>query len=95
MGKTKKWTIEEDNILRELYPLSSKEEIMQRIQRTWIAIRTRASKIGVIRIQSENNNRKRIHNALVEKILFLAKTKSALDIAKEMSIRKGYVYEIL
>lgn len=95
MGKTKKWTIEEDNILRELYPLSSKEEIMQRIQRTWIAIRTRASRIGVIRIQSENNNRKRIHNALVEKILFLAKTKSALDIAKEMSIRKGYVYEIL
>lgn len=95
MGKTKRWTEAEDNILRELYPLAPKKEILKAIMRTWTAIICRASRLGIIRMRSENNNRERIETETIKQVLLLAKTKSVSDIAKETGLKRRYVYEVL
>lgn len=45
----REWTKEEDNILRQLYPKGSQEEILQKLDWSWDAICRRAEKIKVQR----------------------------------------------
>jgi hypothetical protein len=43
------WTEEEESLLRSLYPVCSKEEILLKIKRSWAAIYMRASSMGLKR----------------------------------------------
>ena len=49
------WTIEENNIIKELYPESSKELILSKINRSWKNIITQACKLGIKRIKRSDS----------------------------------------
>jgi len=46
---TRPWTEDELEVLKELYPLHPKNEVVYKINRSWSAIRTKAKKMGIKR----------------------------------------------
>ena len=49
MSKGRNWTIEENRCLQELYPTSTKEELLEKIDRSWVSIKERARVLGLKR----------------------------------------------
>lgn len=50
----KQWSIEEINLLRELYYSTAKEEILKKLNRSWKSIRCKASKLKLKRDPEDN-----------------------------------------
>lgn len=81
------WTEEKTGILKELYPGRPKEEIQKKTNRTWFSIKTRASRLKLIRKYRWTNRKLPRLNIKKEDAIWLA---CAIDAEGTISLRKTY-----
>jgi hypothetical protein len=94
-NKTKKivWTDEEIEKLKQIYPTFKKEEIIRLLNKSWSAIRTKASELGIKRITIkgiENLNLENLKESEKGWITGIIEGEGAIYLSKVNW--KGYIY---
>lgn len=86
------WSKEDDNLLKELYPNADREIIVDRLGRTWKAIRIRAMKLGVQRSQDvvKKENFEYTKKAMLSKygVEYSTQLPSMKEKSKQTNLRK-------